>query len=69
LLANTFFKWSFSVSNFENFVARHGEFGVQAIIERIERYEGLASARGTSLEDRWNVLMGADRVEAPCLAV
>ena len=43
--------------NFESFIARHGEFGVQAIIERIERYEGLRAAIGTSLEERWNRVM------------
>jgi hypothetical protein len=44
--------------NFESFVSRHGEFGVQAILERIERYEGLRSAADISLEDRWAALMG-----------
>ena len=43
--------------SFEQYVKRHGEFGAQAIIERIERYEGIRSRIGTSLEDRWNMLM------------
>lgn len=43
--------------NFESFVARHGEFGVQAIVERIERYEEVEAATSASLEERWNALM------------
>ena len=45
--------------NFESFVARHGEFGVQALLERIEHYEGIWPAIGTSLEERWKALMEA----------
>ncbi len=45
--------------NFESFVARHGEFGVQALLERIERYEGIWPVTGASLEERWNALMEA----------
>ncbi len=43
--------------NFECLVARHGEYGVQAIIERIERYEGIRFNTEVSLEERWNVVM------------
>jgi hypothetical protein len=50
----------FSMPNFEQYVARHGEFGVQAIIERLERYEGIHSRIGTPLEERWASLMQAD---------
>jgi len=42
---------------FEQYVKRHGEFGVQAIIELIERQEGIQRPIGTSLEDRWDMLM------------
>ena len=45
--------------DFDKYVARHGEHGVQAIIERLERYEGIKSCISTSLEDRWNLLMQA----------
>jgi len=48
--------------NFETYVARHGEFGVQAIIERLERYEGIRSNAIISLEDRWHALMGNDPI-------
>ncbi len=43
--------------DFETYVARHGEFGVQAIIERIERNEGIRHAEVLPLEQRWNALM------------
>jgi hypothetical protein len=43
--------------NFERYVASLGEFGVQDIIERIERYEGIRTDRNIPLEDRWNDLM------------
>jgi hypothetical protein len=65
-LLNKFSEWSFSMPNFESFIARHGEFGVQAIIERIERYEGVAAFIGTSLEERWYRVM---RLEADCHSV
>lgn len=45
------------MTNYNSFVARHGEHGVQAIIEGIERLEGIKIKIGTSLEDRWNYLM------------
>jgi hypothetical protein len=45
--------------NFDYYVARHGEFGVQDIIERLERYEGINNrVVAISLEERWNALMG-----------
>jgi hypothetical protein len=46
--------------NFETYVARHGEFGVQALIERWERYEGIRTSISTSLEARWVAFMGND---------
>ena len=47
--------------NFESFVARHGEFGVQALLERIERYEGTRPETGSSLEERWEAVMSNSR--------
>jgi hypothetical protein len=44
---------------FQSFIARHGEFAVQALIERIERYDGMRSADGSSLEERWKAVMGS----------
>jgi hypothetical protein len=49
----------FHMPNFESFVARHGEFGTQALIERIERYEGVRMAACISLEERWTAVMAS----------
>ena len=43
--------------DFDKYIARYGEFGVQALIERLERYEGIHANVETSLEERWKVLM------------
>jgi len=43
--------------DFDKYIARHGEFGVQALIERLERYEGIRIQTGRCLEERWNALM------------
>jgi hypothetical protein len=43
--------------DFEKYVARHGEFGVQAIVENIERKEGIRYTDVIPLEQRWNALM------------
>jgi hypothetical protein len=47
--------------SFESFVSRHGEFGVQAILDQIEHDEGVGSTVDASLEDRWRALMGKSR--------
>jgi len=46
-----------SMISFKRFFARHAECTVQAIIEQIERYEGVSPATGSSLEERWTALM------------
>lgn len=53
--------------NFEIFVSRHGEYGAQALIERIERYEGIHANDNAPLplEDRWNALMQRTSDRAP----
>jgi hypothetical protein len=59
------------MNDFEQYLARHGEFGVQAIIERWERYEGIRCDVGVSLKDRWLVLMGRNcsaPVRSQCIA-
>ena len=43
--------------DFENLVARHGEFVVQAILEKIERYEGVRPRMDIPLEERWNTVI------------
>jgi hypothetical protein len=41
------------ILEFETFIARHGEVVAQAILENIERFEGIRSSTATSLEERW----------------
>ena len=43
--------------NFEEYVGRYGEHGVQALIEGIERRERIKFHIEASLEERWNLLM------------
>ena len=43
--------------NFETYVMRHGEYGAQALVEQIERYEGIRARIALPLEERWNALM------------
>jgi hypothetical protein len=51
--------------DFNTYMMRHGEHGVQAIIERIERVEGVGSRVLLPLEVRWNALMGNDNHPLP----
>ena len=50
--------------NYIEFMMRHGEFGMQAIIERIERQEGIVINRDRPLEERWDALMQDQRAAA-----
>jgi hypothetical protein len=43
--------------DFDTYVVRHGEFGVQALVETIERKEGIRHDELLPLEARWNALM------------
>lgn len=43
--------------DYHKYLMRHGEFGVQAIIEQIERSEGIRHTVIMTLEDRWSALM------------
>ena len=45
--------------HFEQFVARHGEVVAQAILENLERFEGVRSNTAVPLEQRWENLMRA----------
>lgn len=45
---------------FEQFVARHGEVAAQAIVENLERFEGVRIHCVMSLEERWQRLMHAE---------
>ncbi len=42
---------------FDKFLARYGEVAAQAILENLERYEGIRNIAPVSLEERWNHLM------------
>lgn len=44
---------------------RHGEFGVQAIVEQIERVEGIRRTTVMTLEERWAVLMRGTSPQQP----
>lgn len=48
--------------DFNEYIARHGESGVQDIIEKIERREGISPNREVPLEERWSAIMFRD----PC---
>lgn len=52
--------------DFDTYVARHGEPGVQTIIEQIERREGVRTSidMPLSLEQRWDAIMRAPSFEA-----
>jgi hypothetical protein len=43
--------------NYTEFMMRHGEFGVQRVIEQIERAEGIVARKQDTLEQRWAALM------------
>ena len=47
------------MANFESFMARHGEIGVQAIIETMEKNAGQPTRSDVSLEERWDAAMRA----------
>ena len=43
--------------DFLRFVSRHGEAATQAILETLERYEGVRPRVCVPLEERWDWLM------------
>lgn len=45
--------------DFETFMSRHGEIGTQAILEAMERREGIRASASMALADRWAMIMGA----------
>lgn len=45
------------ITDFETFISRHGEVVAQAVLENIERYEGVRSCVLASLEERWEKVM------------
>lgn len=47
------------MDKFETVTARHGEHGVQAILENWERYVGLRPDHHMTLEERWGRFMSS----------
>ena len=45
---------------FDDFVARHGEIVAQALLENVERHEGVSPDRSRPLEERWCCVMRND---------
>ena len=45
--------------DFETYLMRHGESWIQAILEQIERFEGIVAPLHASLEERWHALQNA----------
>lgn len=52
---------------FNTYIARHGDIAVQALIEKLERYDGVRPRMGASLEERWRVVVSPAR--SSCQAV
>jgi hypothetical protein len=50
--------------NYNEYLMRHGEFGVQALVEQIERNEGIKHKQPVCLETRWTVLMRSEQKKA-----
>ncbi len=46
------------MQQFENYVGRHGEATMQAIIEQIEKTQGIRHSHPQPLETRWMIAMG-----------
>ena len=53
--------------DFHTFMMRHGEYGVQGIIEQIERCQGMRSNVTQPLEQRWVAAMLSSEKTSPRL--
>ena len=42
---------------YDQFVARHGEAAAQALLENLERFEGIRPNTSVPLEQRWHKLI------------
>lgn len=54
--------------DFDMYLSRYGEVGVQAIVETIERKEGIRYETPVLLEARWNKIMANDALQLAPLA-
>jgi len=53
--------------DYKQYLARHGEHGIQAIIEQVERCEGVRGNTTIPLEERWMRVM-QDNAQPQCVA-
>jgi hypothetical protein len=54
--------------DYQKYLMRYGEHGVQAIVENIERNEGIRHKSPLSLEIRWNKVMKDEKFEQSAMA-
>lgn len=54
--------------DFHKYLMRFGEHGVQAIVENVERNEGIRHEKPLPLEHRWNKIMQVTKTEQDTLA-
>ena len=54
--------------NYHDFLMRHGEHGVQAIVELIERNEKIRYTQVLSLEERWEKTVCLSKTASSVLA-
>jgi len=59
---------SYTAPDFNTYLMRFGESGVQAIIENIEHYEGIASVPTMPLEKRWQSVMEQESLKRDQMA-
>ena len=51
--------------SFYEYMMRHGEFGAQDLVERLERYAGIKASVHVSLEQRWAAVVEAPQAANP----
>ncbi len=54
---------------FETVLMKHGEHGIQAILENWERFSGIFHAEPMSLERRWEIFLRKTDHVLPAVAV
>lgn len=53
---------------FEKLLMKHGEHGIQAILENWERFSGIRYQEPVSLERRWEIFLRTTDPASPALA-
>jgi hypothetical protein len=54
--------------DYHKYLMRHGEHGVQDLVERMERYQGIKREELLPLEQRWLIVMLATNQQSISLA-